>query len=145
LPEVKRFSLVKPTIHTHFHIDFDWWQQRDRDWRVYLYHLLCPAHQEMFAGQSTDYMVDWIDPTTAEVQQVDGLQHVLIKHCAKEVGFITEHTALVDAVFRVFLANGNLPMTPVELAEQLGRSPETILRTLASGHVYRGLRPKPEN
>ena len=54
------------------------------------------------------------------------------------------HTTLVDAVFRYFLANGNVPMTPVELAAHLGRPPELILRTLSGERIYRGLRPYAE-
>ncbi|MBE0408972.1 MAG: hypothetical protein IBX69_04485 [Anaerolineales bacterium] len=88
-------------------------------------------------------VVDWVDPETAEVTQVEGLQHVLIAHCAKEPGFITERTALVDAVFRIFLANGNTPMTPVELSDQLHRPSQTILSTLSGPRVYKGLRPCP--
>ena len=139
--EIKRFSLVKPTLQTHFHIDFDWWGQSDRDWRVFLQSLLCTEHQEALADLPEDQKVDYIDPETAEVQRVDGLQHVLITHCAQQPSFISEHTALVDAVFRTFLANGNVPMTPVELGLQLQRSPETILKTLTGTRIYRGLRP----
>jgi hypothetical protein len=142
--EVKRFSLVKPTLETRFHIDFDWWSQNDRDWRVHLHSFLCPEHQEAFSNVRGDEQVDWVDPETAEVQQVDGLQHVLITHCAKQPGFIDEHSALVDAVFRLFLANGNTPLTPVELGERLGRPPQTILRTFSGMRVYKGLRPCPE-
>jgi hypothetical protein len=47
----------------------------------------------------------------------------------------------VDAVFRLFLANGNLPMTPVELADRLGRQPMTVLKLLSGRRVYKGLRP----
>jgi hypothetical protein len=143
--EVRRFSLVKPTLNTHFHIDFDWWSQNDRDWRVYMQSLLCPEHQEVFADFTEDDMVDWVDPVTAEVQLVDGLQHVLITHCAREESFITQRTTMVDAVFRVFLANGNTPMSPSELGERLGRPPLIILKTLTGGRVYRGLRPCLEN
>jgi hypothetical protein len=143
--EVRRFSIVKPTIQTRYHIDFAWWGQNDRDWRVYLMSLLCPEHQEAFADFKANEMVDWIDPETAEVQRVDGLQHVLITHCAKEEGFISERTTLVDAVFRLFLANGNDPMTVVELAERVNRPPYTILKTLSGGRVYRGLRPVMEH
>jgi hypothetical protein len=50
----------------------------------------------------------------------------------------------VDAVFRVFLANQNTPLTPTELGERIGRQPMTILRTLAGGTVYKGLRPTQE-
>jgi hypothetical protein len=139
--EVKRFSLVKPTLQTRFHIDFDWWMKNDRDWRVYLRSTLCPEHQRTFENLDEDTMVDWVDPNTAEVQQVDGLQHILITHCAKQEGFVTEHTALVDAAFRLFLANGNMPLNSKELGERLKKSPETILSTLSGPRVYKGIRP----
>jgi hypothetical protein len=142
--EVKRFSLVKPTLETRFHIDFGWWSQVDRNWRIDLQGFLCPDHQEVFSDAASEDLVDWVDPDTAEVQQVDGLQHVLISHCAREPGFITEQTSLVEGVFRLFLANGNTPLTPLELADHLGRPPETILRTLTGMRVYKGLRPCPE-
>lgn len=141
MTEIKRISLVKPTIHTHFHIDFDWWSQNDRDWRVYLRGYLCPEHQASLAKVDLFSLVDWIDPETAEVQQVDGLQNVLITHCAKQQTFITQHSTLVDSVFRLFLANGNTPMSPEELAEELGRDAHLLLRTLSGPRVYKGLRP----
>jgi hypothetical protein len=139
--EVKRMSLVKPTLQTHYHIDFDWWAKNDRDWRVYLRSYLCPEHQVAFADLDMNAQVDWVDPETAEVQQVDGLQHVLITHCAKEPGFVTEQSAVVDGIFRLFLANGNTPLTPLELGERLGRPPVTILKLLSGTRVYKGLRP----
>jgi hypothetical protein len=139
--DVKRMSLAKPTLRTPYHIDFDWWSKNDRDWRVYLRNYLCPEHQEAFANLQAEEEVDWVDPDTAEVQRVDGLQNILITHCAKQEEFITQQTTLVDSVFRLFLANGNLPLTPVELAEQLGRPPMTILKTLSGMRVYKGLRP----
>jgi hypothetical protein len=145
MPELKRYSLVRPTLQTKFRIDFDWWSQSDRDWRVLLQGLLCSAHQAAFSSASEGQRVDWVDPDTAEVKQVDGVQHVLITHCAKEPGFITEHTAMVDAIFRIFLANGNMPLTPMELGAQLNRPADTILRTLTGGRVYRGVRPCPES
>ena len=141
LPDVKRLSRARPTTQTHFHIDFNWWQERDRDWRVFLQNLLCPEHQQAFAELPEDHLVDFIDPVTAEVQRVDGLQHVLITHCAKMDGFISPHTTLVDAIFRIFLANGNMSMTPIELSQQSGRSPDLILRVMTGERIYRGLRP----
>jgi hypothetical protein len=139
--EVKRMSLVKPTLQTLYHIDFDWWSKSDRDWRVYLRSYLCPEHQKAFANVDVDYQVDWVNPETGEVRSVDGLQHILTTHCAKQEGFINEQSALVDAVFRIFLANGNQPLSAEELARRLGRQPMIILRTLSAGHVYKGLRP----
>ena len=141
LPDLKRSSRARPNVQTHFHIDFTWWQARDRDWRVFLQNLLCPEHQQAFSELSGDHMVDFVDPSSAEVQRVDGLQHVLITHCAKREGFITPHTTLVDAIFRLFLSNGNVPMNPIELAQLSGRSPELILRVLTGERIYRGVRP----
>jgi hypothetical protein len=141
LPDVKHASRARPTIQTHFHIDFKWWQDRDRDWRVFLQSLLCPEHQEVFAELPDDHLVDFVEPVTAEVQRVDGLQHILITHCAKMEGFISPHTTLVDAIFRIFLANGNVPMSPVELAQISGRASDLILRVLTGEQIYRGLRP----
>ena len=141
MTEIKRINLVKPTTQTPFQIDFDWWRQSDRDWRVYLRNYLCPEHQEAFANVDIFDQVDWVDPDTAEVQRVDALQHILITHCAKDTSFITHQSTLVDSVFRLFLANGNTPLTPEDMAEELGRDASIILRTISGLRVYKGLRP----
>ena len=141
MPEGKRTSLVKPNIDTPFHIDFDWWKKGERDWHVYLRSLLCAEHREAFANVEEGQAIDWIDPVTAEVKPVEGVQNALMTHCVKQPEFITGHTALVEAVFRLFLANGNIPMSSGELAERLNRPPETILRTLVGARVYKGIRP----
>ena len=140
--DVKRFSLIKPTLETPFHIDLEWWQYNDRNWRVYMRSLLCPEHQEAFAEMQDNQQVDWIDPETAEVKLVDGVQHALISHCARQPEFLTQQTALVEAVFRMFLANGNVPMNSIELGARLNRPAETILKTISGPRVYRGLRPQ---
>jgi hypothetical protein len=141
MPEVKKFSLVRPTLQTPLHIDFDWWKQHDGNWRIYLYGYLCPEHREVFSNSEDNQSIDWVDAVTGEVHSVDGLQHVLMTHCAKQPDFITTNTALVDAAFRVFLSNGNAPLNSAQLAEILGKSPDTILRTLAGATVYKGMRP----
>jgi len=138
--EVKKFSLVKPTQQTPFHIDFKWWQENDRNWRVELRSLLCLEHQAAFDELPENHIIDWINPETAEVQQMDRLQHALFSHCAQQEGFL-ENTTMVDAVFRLLLANGNAPMSAQELGTRLNRPAETILRTLAGPRVYKGLRP----
>lgn len=136
-----RFSVIKPDLRTFFHIDFKWWKQYDNNWRVHLQSCLCQEHQEDFKNAANIEEIDWIDPNTAEIFPVDGLQHTLMTHCAKQEGFISSNTTLVDAVFRVFLANGNTPTTPVELSAQIGRPADIILRTLAGDKVYKGIRP----
>jgi hypothetical protein len=141
MTDTKRSSLIKPTLDTPFHVDFDWWQRSDRDWRVYLNSLLCPEHQEVFANWEEGQTIDWVDPETAEVRPIDGVQHILLTHCAKQPEFVTEQTALVEAAFRLFLVNGNEPMNARELGERLNRPAMTILRTLAGPRVYKGIRP----
>jgi hypothetical protein len=141
MAEFKRIHLIKPGLDTLFHIDFDWWMENDRNWHVDLRGLLCETHQETMSDFPEDQMMDWIDPETAEVKQMDGLQHILTSHCARQDDFLTNHTTLVDAVFRTFLANGNTPLTPQDLSSILGRPAQTILRTLGGPRVYKGIRP----
>ena len=138
-------SLLKPTTKTPYHIDFDWWKKNERDWHVFLRSLLCPEHQEIFAEVEEDGMIDWIDPKTAEVKPVDGIQHALMSHCALLPGFSDSHTAMVEAVFRIFLVNGNVPMSADDIAKRLERPADTILRTISGPRVYRGLRPYQQN
>jgi hypothetical protein len=47
----------------------------------------------------------------------------------------------VESVIRLFLTNGNVPMTSNDLSERLHRPAQTILRTLAGSRVYKGIRP----
>jgi len=122
---------VRPTLDTRFHIDFDWWERADRDLGVYLRSHLCEQHQQAFAS--------------LEVTRVLGIQHTLVSHCAKQPEYLTPQTTLVNAIFRVFLANGNKPLTPAELGAQLERSGQMILRTLSGGRVYKGIRPVHED
>lgn len=141
MPEGKRASLIKPNVDTPFHIDFDWWKKNERDWHVYLRSLLCAEHREAFANADEGQMIDWVDPATAEVKPVEGVQNTLMTHCVKQPDFLTNQTALVEAVFRLFLTNGNIPMSSEELGSRLNRPALTILRTLAGARVYKGLRP----
>jgi hypothetical protein len=134
-------SLLKPSVTTPFHIDFEWWKQNERDWHVFLRSLLCAEHQNTLADVEEGQMIDWIDEKTAEIRLVDGVQHALMSHCALQDDFTNEHTALVEAVFRIFLVNGNVPMSPEDISKSLNRPADTILRTLTGPRIYRGLRP----
>lgn len=138
--EVKR-SIVKPTVNTPFHVDFNWWKKNERDWHVYLRSLLCTEHQQAFAEVDEAQTIDWVDPDTAEVKPVEGIQNALMTHCALQPDFLTQQTALVEAVFRLFLTNGNVPMSSTDLGARLNRPADTILRTLAGPRVYKGIRP----
>ena len=50
--ELKHYSLVKPTLNTPFHIDFDWWQKNDREWRVHMISCLPAEYQQIIEEES---------------------------------------------------------------------------------------------
>ncbi len=133
--------LVRPSLETRFHIDYEWWDRADRDLEIYLRSHLCSEHQKQFADLDAGIEVDFVDPETAAVTRVGGIEHALISHCSRQDDYVTPQTSLVNAVFRVFSANGNRPLTAVELGERLNRPPRTILRTLSGPRVYKGIRP----
>ncbi len=135
-------ELVRPTLDTPFHIDYDWWEGRGLDIGVELRSHLCKEHRQAFGREfAAEEKIDWVDERTGEVRRVNGLQHVLHIHCSQQPDYITDSLPLVDAVFRVFLARGNKPLTPKELGAITGRYPERILRTLGGLRVYKGIRP----
>lgn len=137
----RNISLVKPSLNTKFHVDFNWWKSHDRDWKIYLRGFLCPLHQEMFKDFSDQDQIDWVDPETAEVSQIDAIQNTLINHCAKDPEFLEATSALVDSVFRIFLVNGNKPLNCTELSEIINKPAEIILKTFSTPRVYKGIRP----
>ena len=141
MAEFRRISIAKPTLQTPYHIDFNWWSQSENNWRILLMGYLSEEHQQAFKESSGEDLFDVVDPETAEVSRVDGLQYLLMAHYAQQEGFITANTPVVESIFRLLLANGNRPMTPAEIGEKLNRPPETILMVLSGIRVYRGLRP----
>ncbi len=133
---------LKPDITTKLHIDFNWWKKQKRNFRVHLWSQLCAECQESYGSYRETEDIDWIDPHTAEVRRVDGLWQALRTCCSLKPGYITDQTPLAAAVFRVFLANDNTPLSALELSEAIGRkTPEAILVTLTGGKVYNGIRP----
>ena len=137
-------KLVKPTLDTPFRIDYAWWEKQGLQINAELRAHLCQEHQTIFSEHFDTDKIDWVDEKTGEVTQVDGLQHILQVHCSKQPGYIHENLSLVAAVLRVFLANGNKPLTCEELGSLIGRPPEKILSTLSGARVYKGVRPIPK-
>jgi len=138
---LNKSSLIKPSLTTKFWVDFDWWKMQDRNWRNSLVSFMCPKHQELFAHAGDAQEMDLVDPETGEVSRGDGLIQTLVEHCARQEDFITSNTPLVDSVFKVFLVNHNQPLDSVELADRIGKPAETILRTIGTTRVYKGIRP----
>ena len=134
-------SLLKPTLKTKFQVDFDWWKAQDRNWRASLLSFLCEEHQILFANVQSEASFDLIDENTGEVRQGDALLNTLINHCARQENFISDNSALVDSIFKIFLVHGNQPFNSEEIAAKIDRPAETILRTIGSYKVYKGIRP----
>lgn len=132
--------LLKPTADTKFHIDYDWWERENEDLRPYLLTHLPPEKREYFQNLEEMRVVDYIHPETGEVFRLDEL-HLALQEAAHASDFINPQTSLVDSIFRVFLANGNQPRSPRELAQDTGRDATTILRTVGGVKIYKGIRP----
>lgn len=131
----------RPTVDTKFHIDMRWWEESNRNIRVYMREALCDECRNDFDGGDAGE-IDWVDEQTGEVTRVDGLVHALRTCCSMKPGYITPSTPIIDAVFRTFLANGNRPLSVRELYELLDRRPpEVLLRMLTAGQIYMGIRP----
>jgi len=136
----KPSALIKPTLDTTYHIDYSWWDRSSEDLRIYLLSHLAPEQRERISQSTESRVIDYIDPETGEVTQLDELQ-LALQIAAREPDFINPHTSVVDSIFRVFLANNNTPLTPKELGDEIGRSPTVILKTLSGARVYKGIRP----
>lgn len=131
---------VKPTLHTKFHIDLDWWEREDRDLRIAMQQICSEFEVELVENTETNN-IDWVDPITACVTAVTPYTYSFLKLCSLQPDFITERTSLVEAVFRALLGAANRPMTPLELSERINRPPENILASLSGRRVYKGIRP----
>jgi len=138
---LSKSSLIKPGLTTKFRVDFDWWKLQDQNWRNSLVTFMCPTHQAIFAQSTAAQEMDLVNPDTGEVTRGDGLIQTLVDHCARQEGFITPNAPLVDTVFKVFIVNQNQPLNSLELAERVGKPADTILRTIGTTRVYKGIRP----
>lgn len=140
MPSAKA-SAAKPSLNTKFHIDYEWWEKSSPDdLRVYLRSHLPQEWQERINPTAETHLVDFVDPNTGEVIKMDELR-LALKMAAEAPDFINQDISLVDCIFRVFLKNNNVPLSPKQLAEITGRSAETILKTLSGKRIYQGIRP----
>ncbi|MFN2109041.1 MAG: hypothetical protein ACK2UI_05225 [Anaerolineae bacterium] len=139
VPALARF--IKPTLDTPFHIDYNWWAEQGLDLNVQLLQHLSPELREVYSGQSLEDKIDLIDWETGEVRQVEGLQYLIATRCSKDPGYVMQAPTLLEAIFRVFLSNGNHPLTPRALAPLVGHTSEQVLRVLSGRIVRKGLRP----
>lgn len=133
---------VKPTLKTKYHIDFQWWQQNNNNLSSYLLDHVCDQFRDLAEAGSPGQTIDWIDPDTGQVFSIDRLWYDVHINCGQLPDFVPESLPLTASVFRLFIANNNVPLTAVEMSQQLNKKDaRTILRTISGHTIYKGIRP----
>ena len=84
---------------------------------------------------------DTIDPHTGEVRQVSQFEFALQRYFSTIAGQLFAARIACGRCFSVLLANGNRPMSAIEIADAVKRLPDVIFQTFGRGQVYRGIRP----
>jgi hypothetical protein len=116
-------------------IDLDWLEQHNRSFLALAQGSLCAKCAKKQKGEP-------VSPA--------GLISTIEGCCGKTSGFITDKMPVLDSIFRLFLANGNQPLTLEELSQQLAkwrggsrRTSVEILSRLLGNERYYGIRQAP--
>ncbi len=134
-------KFFRPTETTKFHIDYSWFEENGQDVRVLVYKCLTQEQQERVGAPAQSEMYDYVDDQTGEVQRFDQVMQIIRTENANDPNFVTQRTPVFEAAFRIFLLNGNLPLTSVDLASAMRRKPSEVLSQLSGRSVYNGIRP----
>ncbi len=125
-------------VNTPFAIDLDWWRSRRRS----LERLLADMVGESDPGASNGAPLDYIDPDTGEVHQLQPLWVRVLVERAHKPDFLDPAIPLATAVFRTLIENMNRPMSAVEIYRRISRtSPDVILRLLRAAEDEYGIVP----
>ena len=117
-------------------IDLDWFQGNARSFTVLVEGALCQKCRTKL--KADDH----------EIKPKDILKTIKTC-CSKSVDYITPSLPLHETIFRIFLANGNLPLTLREIGEQLNqwrgldvyRTSVPVLSRLLKNDRHYGLHP----
>jgi len=118
-------------VETRWAIAPDWFPANHRSMEVLLKDRLCAR----CAGKLSDKKEPAPKALLATIQNC----------CSKSPDFIHEKLPILESSFRLFLTNGNTPMTLKEISAELAKvrygdayltSPETLLRILKSDSYY---------
>lgn len=138
-----------------YYIDERWYTDHNKSFRTVAQARMCPQCQKKL-GTEVQERVPTVDARGRVVYEMRAVPFAsnplaeIRKHCSKEPGYITAETPIAEAIFRVFLANGNQPTDLDGIIEQLSAyvpasdrprayAPETFARLLESSNQY-GLR-----
>jgi len=134
-------KLFRPTENTPFHIDYSWFEKNGQDINVLIQKYLTPEQQAQLTNSEAEEVLDFVDEETGEVHQMTRLMYFIRAMYANDPSFINPRLPLAELAFRVFLVNGNQPLTANELAARIGRKPAEVLAQLGGRAIYNGIRP----
>ena len=129
-------DIITDQISPRWFIDLDWYRQNNRSFLALAQGCLCPECGERLKE--------------GEISAAD-LVTTIKDCCSKTPDFITGKVPILEAIFRLFLANGNQPLDLEEMGRQLSdwRGGETsgtsaqVLSRLLERDQYYGLRQAP--
>jgi hypothetical protein len=134
-------KLFRPTEDTRFHIDYSWFEKNGQDINVLIQKYLTPEQQAQLTNSEAEEVLDSVDEETGEVHQMTRLMYFIRAMYANDPSFINPRLPLAELAFRVFLVNGNQPLTANELAARIGRKPAEVLAQLGGRAIYNGICP----
>ncbi|MBX7213633.1 MAG: hypothetical protein K1X39_06405 [Thermoflexales bacterium] len=134
-------KLFRPTEETKFHIDQSWFEKSGLDFRIAVFKCLSAEQQERIGEPSAAQTYDYVNPATGEIERIDTVLRTVRQEGPGDPNFITPRAPVAESAFRVFLLNGNQPLSPTELSTRLNRKPSEILAHLGGRVVYNGIRP----
>ncbi|MBI2864254.1 MAG: hypothetical protein HYX94_06790 [Chloroflexi bacterium] len=144
-------------IETRYHIDTDWYRQQGKSFEVMAQSRMCASCKKKL-GTETEERVPSMDQKSGRVVfQVQKVPYgsnpfVAVRDCCgKKKEFISASTPVLEAVFRLFLANANQPLTLDDVQQKLEEAagyaqtghhvgPDLLRRLLDHDRQY-GIRP----
>lgn len=137
---------------SRYYIDEKWFTAHNKSFRAVAQTRMCPICRKKL-GTEVQERVPTIDGRGRVVYEMRAVPFAsnplseIRKHCSKESGYLTAETPVLEALFRVFLANGNQPIDLETIRDQLteyvpssdrprGFSPELLERMLDTDSSY---------
>jgi hypothetical protein len=126
--EPEEFERTEPEEEPKkYYIDMGWFEQNQRSFRVVAEKRFCPGCKAKL-GTETEERLPTIDSKTGrvvyETHKVafgSNPLSVIRSCCARERNYITSDMPVLEALFRVFLLNGNQPVELEVIREELSQ------------------------
>jgi hypothetical protein len=135
-----------------YYIDEKWYTEHNKSFRAVAQTRMCATCRKKL-GTEVQERVPTIDARGRVVYEMRSVPFgsnplsEIRRHCSKEAGYLTAETPILEALFRVFLANGNQPADLDAINEQLSGyvspnerprsfTPELLQRLLETENSY---------